>query len=922
MNVLIIGSGGREHALALKVAESGLLDKLFAIPGNPGIEQVAECHYLDIMDNDAIINFVKEKNIGLVIIGPEAPLVNGLADELGKKGINAFGPNKVAAQFEGSKAFSRNFMKKYNLPSVEFQEFTNSEDAEKYIIEKGAPIVVKADGLAAGKGVLVAKTIGEAVSFAKDCLENNKFGDASSKVIVEECLIGEEASYLVFMDSETFKPMVYSQDHKPIFEGDQGPNTGGMGAYSPAPILDGLETEMEEKIMRPFIAGIKQEGIEYKGVLYVGLMKTKEGLKILEFNCRFGDPETQVILPRLKTDILEVMNAVVNKKLDSINIEWSDEHCVSVVLASGGYPNAYEKGKLITGLENIKDAQVIHAGTKKEGGKIFTNGGRVLNIVCLGKNLQEAVDKAYSTIKGINFDGMFFRRDIAKKELDRRDGGMKMPKEEEYKKIIKKNLNNTLDFGFLPELGKHKSGKVREIHFTSDKIGSSIIMVASDRVSAFDYVLDKSIPFKGRVLNLLNQWAFQNSGDIIPNASVDSPHPNVVIQRYYKNIMIECVVRGYVWGSLASAYEKGKRNFCGLEMPNDLLRYQKLETPLFTPTTKSEHDEPMTFAEVEAKIGKELAAKVKDTSLKLFKRGAKLAAKAGLIFIDTKYEFGLDEQDHLFLIDESNTPDSSRYCSIEEHKKFDLIKQEMATGQYKNVSELLKQKPELKIKEMSKQFIRDVLTEKGFSYGGTGEIPKLTDEDVVEVSYRYINLYEQLTGNTFEFPTAPPKVELLNNLQQAGLINSGLAVIIAGSDSDMPHIEKIQAALNDFGVKSQVRICSAHKQPGLCESIVKKYNKSLEPIVIIAVAGGTDALSGVASFHSIFPVVSCPPKAEEYHSGISNPPGSSNSLILRPANAGRHAAQILSFHNENIKKVILDKNATKIKKLEAVDNSL
>jgi phosphoribosylaminoimidazole-succinocarboxamide synthase len=498
---------------------------------------------------------------------------------------------------------------------------------------------------------------------------------------------------------------------------------------------------------------------------------------------------------------------------------------------------------------------------------------------------------------------------------------MKMSKEQEYKKIIKENLNNTLDFGFLPELGKHKSGKVREIHFTSDKIGSNIIMVASDRVSAFDHVLGRSIPFKGKVLNLLNQWAMENTKDIVPNASVDSPHPSVIVQKLYKNIMIECVVRGYVWGSLAGAYEKGRRNFCGLEMPNGLLRYQELDSPLFTPTTKSEHDEPMTFEEVEQQLGRELAAKVRDVSLKLFKRGAELAQKAGLIFIDTKYEFGLDEQGSLFLIDESNTPDSSRYCSIEEYKKFDLIRQEMATGQFKNVSELLKHKPELKIKEMSKQFIRDVLTEKGFSYGGTGKIPKLTDEDVVEVSYRYINLYEMLTGKTFEFPSAHPKVELLSKLQQSGLIKGGLAVIMAGSDSDMPHIEKIQAALADFNVKSQVRICSAHKQPGLCESIVKKYNTSLEPVVFIAVAGGTDALSGVASFHSVFPVISCPPKAEEYHSGIKNPPGSSNSLILRPVNAARHAAQILSFYNENIRKLILDKNNAKIKKLEIADKN-
>lgn len=419
MNVLIIGSGGREHALALKVAESSHLGKLYAIPGNPGIEKVAECHSLDIMDNDAIVDFAKEKGVNLVVIGPEAPLVNGMADELEKNRIKAFGPNKTASQFEGSKAFSRRFMKKYSLPTVEFGEFDDFEKAKEYIMEKGAPIVVKADGLAAGKGVFVAQTAEEAVRFAGECLKDNKFGDASSKVVVEECLVGEEASYLVFMDSETFKPMVYSQDHKPVFEGDKGPNTGGMGAYSPAPILDGLEDEMENRIIKPFLAGIKQEGIEYKGVLYVGLMKTKEGLKILEFNCRFGDPETQVILPRLKTDILEVMNAVADKKLGSINVEWHDKHCVTVVLASGGYPGKYEKGKEIAGLDRVEGVQVIHAGTRKEGNNILTNGGRVLNVVALGSSLREAVGTAYSNIGKIGFEGMFFRKDIAKKELDR-----------------------------------------------------------------------------------------------------------------------------------------------------------------------------------------------------------------------------------------------------------------------------------------------------------------------------------------------------------------------------------------------------------------------------------------------------------------------------------------------------------------------
>ncbi|MBW2981672.1 phosphoribosylamine--glycine ligase [Candidatus Woesearchaeota archaeon] len=421
LNVLIIGSGGREHALALKVSESRLLNKLFAVPGNPGIAEIAECNNIDIIDNNALVNFAKEKDIDLVIVGPEDPLSNGIVDAFEAAGIRAFGPNKKAAQFEGSKSFARRFMHKYNLPSVEFREFTDFSEAEKYIKEKGAPIVVKADGLAAGKGAFVANTEEEAVDFAKECLINNRFGQASSKIIVEECLIGEEASYLVFMDSETFSPMVYSQDHKPVFEGDKGPNTGGMGAYSPAPILDSHEKELEEKIIKPFLKGIKQEGIDFKGVLYVGLMKTNRGLKILEFNCRFGDPETQIILPRLKTDIIDVMNAVIDKKLGSIRLDWSDEHCVAVVLASGGYPGSYEKGKRITGLEDVEGVHIIQAGTKKENGNIYTNGGRVLNVVALAPTLKQAVDKAYSNIPKINFEGMYFRRDIAKKELDRQN---------------------------------------------------------------------------------------------------------------------------------------------------------------------------------------------------------------------------------------------------------------------------------------------------------------------------------------------------------------------------------------------------------------------------------------------------------------------------------------------------------------------
>lgn len=497
-----------------------------------------------------------------------------------------------------------------------------------------------------------------------------------------------------------------------------------------------------------------------------------------------------------------------------------------------------------------------------------------------------------------------------------------MSKEREYKKKISKHLNDTIESGFIPELGEHKSGKVRDIYFTSKKIGEPIVMVASDRVSAFDYILNQRIPFKGRVLNQLNEWAFANTKDIVPNALEESPHSNVVVQKFYKNIMIECVVRGFVWGSLAGEYESGQRDFYGTKLGEGHLRYEKFKEPFFTPTTKADdHDAPMTYKEVEKKLGKKLAKKVKDISIKLYKRGEELALKQGLIFIDTKYEFGLDSKGKLFLIDEANTPDSSRYCSVDEYAKFDAIKKHMSTGKYKDVSELLRKKPSFKIKELSKQFVRDVLTKKGFSYGGGESIPDLSPKDVVEVSYRYIRLYEKLTGEEFKFPEGGAKASMLEKLKSEKVIKGGLVVIMAGSDSDMAHIKKIQKELDSFGVPSEIRICSAHKQPGLCEQIVKKYNSSLEPIVIIGIAGGTDALSGVASFHSVHPVVSCPPDADDFWSCLNNPPGSSNATVLKPKNAARFAAQILGYHIAGVRETMKKNDQKKIDGLLAADRS-
>lgn len=496
----------------------------------------------------------------------------------------------------------------------------------------------------------------------------------------------------------------------------------------------------------------------------------------------------------------------------------------------------------------------------------------------------------------------------------------KKKKESLYKEKIKKNLGNVLESGYIPELGIYKKGKVRDVHFTSEKVGKPIIMVASDRVSAFDHVLDTAIPYKGKVLNLFTKWVFENTSDIVKNALIESPNDNVVIQKNCKNLNFEFIVRGYVWGSLAGAYEKGERDFCGIKLPNGLLRYEKLKEPLFTPTTKTESDENVTFTDVEKAIGKHLARKAKNISFELFDRASKLAKKNGYIFLDTKYEFGTDEKGVLHLIDEANTPDSSRYCEITEYGKFKDIQKEMGTGKYKDVSELLTKKPKLKIKELSKQFVRDVLTESGFSYGATGEIPTLTDNQVIETSYRYISLYENITGLDFPFgDDTDVKQALVSSLIKEGYIKGGLAVMMAGSDSDADHLKSIKTELDKYGITSVVRIASAHKQGGKCTEIVQEYNKSIEPVLIIAVAGGTDALSGLASFHSVWPVISCPPKRDEHASCLANPPGSSNALILRQGNVAKFAAQYFGQVNSSYHKKIESDNKKKIQGLETAN---
>ncbi|RKQ63861.1 phosphoribosylamine--glycine ligase [Thermovibrio guaymasensis] len=425
MKVLVVGSGGREHALAWKLAQSGKVSKVYGAPGNPGIAQIGQCIDIPVTEIKALADFAEKEGIDLTVVGPEAPLVAGIVDEFESRGLKIFGPSKQAARLEGSKAFAKEMMKKYGVPTADFKVFSNPEEAKRYVEEKGAPIVVKADGLAAGKGVVVAKSVEEAIKAIEKIMVEKVFGSAGDKVVIEDCLFGEEASYLVITDGKRFIPLATAQDHKAVFDGDKGPNTGGMGAYSPAPVLsEELEREVQERVIKPILKGMRKEGHPFKGVLYAGLMVTDEGVKVLEFNVRFGDPEAQAILRRLDSDLFEVCMSVSEGKLVD-ELKWKPETSICVVLASKGYPGKYEKGKVITGIEEaekIPTVVVFHAGTKIENGKLVTNGGRVLNVTALGKDIFEARERVYRAVEKIHFEGMHYRKDIGLKAIKRLKG--------------------------------------------------------------------------------------------------------------------------------------------------------------------------------------------------------------------------------------------------------------------------------------------------------------------------------------------------------------------------------------------------------------------------------------------------------------------------------------------------------------------
>lgn len=416
MKILVVGSGGREHAIAWKLAQSEKVEKLYCAPGNAGIEAVAECVPVKSEDLEGIRDFCVKNEIDMAVIGPEVPLSMGITDLLNEAGIRVFGPDRKCSQLEGSKSFTKAFLMKHKIPTAGYKEYTDKEALKKDIGIFGYPMVLKADGLAAGKGVVLAENYEQAERTIEEMMGDKIFGDAADKVIVEECLRGIEASMLCFVDGKTIVPMESAQDYKRIFDGDQGPNTGGMGSYSPSLIFtEELKREIDEKILQPTIRGFLEDGLDFHGVLFIGLMIGEDGPKVIEFNNRFGDPETQSVLMRLESDLADIFNACIDGTLDQQEIRWSDRRSVCVVLASGGYPGSYEKGKEILGLEDVdEDIIVFHAGTARKDGKIVTSGGRVLGVTAVGATNDEARAKAFANVEKITFEGAQFRRDIGK----------------------------------------------------------------------------------------------------------------------------------------------------------------------------------------------------------------------------------------------------------------------------------------------------------------------------------------------------------------------------------------------------------------------------------------------------------------------------------------------------------------------------
>ena len=744
MKVLVIGSGAREHALVLALSRDPQVDAVIAAPGNPGIAQIAHTEAVDASDAAAVTALAESLDVDLVVIGPEAPLVAGVADALREASFPVFGPSAEAAHLEGSKAFAKEVMESANVPTSSARVAYSPDEAAAALREFGAPHVVKADGLAAGKGVVVTDDFDAALSHASSCLE------VSDRVVIEDYLDGPEVSLFVLCDGKTTVPLAPAQDFKRIGDGDTGPNTGGMGAYSPLPWLPaGTVEEIVDTVAQPVVDEMARRGTPFTGLLYCGLALTSKGLRVIEFNVRFGDPETQSVLARLSSPLGQTLLAAAEGRLDEIgSLDWDPRSSVTVVMAAENYPGTPSTGDIIRGLstsETLTDISVLHAGTKlatgpsggfapedavitkdiAETGDIVTSGGRVLSVVSLGNNLDDARAKAYAAVDEIKWDGEQHRTDIAEAAAAGR---------------IELASGYAAPAPHPPALPGWKhvySGKVRDLFIPVDAADAAsaeqLLMVASDRISAYDWVLDSEIPDKGKVLTGLSLWWFDQLADVIGNHVVSSDVPEAVrgrglIVKNLKMFPVECVARGYLTGSGMSDY-RATGSVCGIQLPAGLVEADRLEPPIFTPATKAElgeHDENVSFDAVAKTVGTETAEKLRDLTVEIYQRAEQIARERGIILADTKFEFGTLPDGTIVLGDEVLTPDSSRFWDAEGYE----------AGKAQS--------------SFDKQFVRDWLTEEsGWDKSSDTPPPALPAEVVEKTRARYIEAFEKLTGETF-----------------------------------------------------------------------------------------------------------------------------------------------------------------------------
>lgn len=747
MKVLVIGSGSREHALVLALSRDPQVDAVIAAPGNPGIAAIAHTEALDASDAQAVTALAERLDVDLVVVGPEAPLVAGVADALREASFPVFGPSAEAAHLEGSKAFAKEIMEAAGVPTARTVVAYTTDEAAAAIDDFGAPYVVKADGLAAGKGVVVTTDRQAALDHAHSCLE------VSDRVVIEDYLDGPEVSLFVLCDGSRTVPLAPAQDFKRIGDGDSGPNTGGMGAYSPLPWApEGMVEDIVSTVAQPVVDEMARRGTPFTGLLYCGLALTSKGLRVVEFNVRFGDPETQSVLARLRTPLGQTLLAAAEGRLDEVGeLDWDPRTAVTVVMAAEGYPESPRTGDVISGLEAAdarEDVSVLHAGTRTSedvAGDVLTAGGRVLSVVALGGYLDEARARAYAAVDEISWDGEQHRSDIAEAAaagtIEVADIYAAPEAGAEAGPAGSSDTAPTAAPGsgapVLPGWTHVYSGKVRDLYIPKDAadIASAerLLMVASDRISAYDWVLDTEIPDKGRVLTGLSLWWFDQLSDIIGNHVISTDVPAAVrgrglIVQNLTMIPVECVARGYLTGSGLSDYRETGA-VCGVELPAGLTEADRLEPPIFTPATKAalgDHDENVSFEQVVETIGADQAERIRDLTLNIYSRAEEIARERGIVLADTKFEFGTLPDGTIVLADEVLTPDSSRFWDAESY----------APGTVQA--------------SFDKQFVRDWLTtESGWDRSSDTPPPALPAEVVEKTRARYIEAFETLTGESF-----------------------------------------------------------------------------------------------------------------------------------------------------------------------------